>query len=243
MRLTVSTYPPHLSIVQTLDVVDALPIPVIREMSPLGRDRDHVGPEDRDALALGKVHAGPGDAVRSDRAALPSEDLGCAVVVGVQQVGAARGVVEIGVDRPDQLAELRGPARRLVGGAHEAGVVMDGLGDRHLGAVARVVEAEAAIREPPGPERRAMHEGRHDPACAGPGHAAGDGHLGEIADALADARVELGLGRGQRLPVGRIGDVLEEVDGRVDRADDADRPRPGHAPDRDIHQAPRSASR
>ena len=88
-----------------------------------------------------------------------------------------------------------------------------------------------------------MHEGRHDPAGAGAGHAPGDGHLGQIADALADARVELGFGRGQRLPISRIGDVLEEVDRRMDRADDADRARPGHAADRHIHQAPRSASR
>ena len=88
-----------------------------------------------------------------------------------------------------------------------------------------------------------MNEWCHDPTGARPGYAPRHWHLGQISDAIADARVELGLGRGQSIPVRRVGNVLEEINRRIDRADNAYGARPDHPADRYIHQAPRSASR
>jgi len=68
-RNALCDYRENLPIIQPFHIVDCLAVPVVREMRALGRDGDHVGPENGDALALGKAHAGPGDAVRPGRAA------------------------------------------------------------------------------------------------------------------------------------------------------------------------------
>ena len=63
----------------------------------------------------------------------------------MQEVGTAGRVVQIYIYGSDKFAELRGPAGVFFGGAHEAGVMVDGFGYRDFCAVARVVESEVAI--------------------------------------------------------------------------------------------------
>src|SRR3546814_17656832 len=52
------------------------------------------------------------------------------------------------------------------------------------------------------------------------------GHQIQIADRLGDPRIGLALGCGEQLPIFRIGDILEQVDGRIFAFDQADGRRP-----------------
>jgi hypothetical protein len=132
------------------------------------------------------------------------------------------------VDGADELAVV-GLARRLVGRAHEALEVMRGLGECDLEPVAAGPHTVAAVGESPGPVARDMGERAHHDRGGRAAHPARDRHEREIADRIADARVQLRLRRDEQFPVGRIGDVLEDVDRRIDRADDPVRDRPADA--------------
>ena len=167
------------------------------------------------------------------------------VVVGVQRGFETRRVaqvVQVRVDTADQLAVIGG-GRLLIGCRHETLEVVHRLRQRHLEAVSRVVHAVAPVTEPARPVARQVAERRHRPAGAGPGHAPRRRHQMDGADFVAHPRVGLGFGSGDQFPVGRIRNVLEQVDRGVHRPDKANGPRPANAAGARDYQPPRSASR
>jgi hypothetical protein len=155
----------------------------------------------------------------------------------------AGGVVQIGIDGSDQFAELRGPAGSLVRGAHEAGVVMDGFGDGHLGAVARVVEAELPSENRPGRSGEQWTKGAMTQLAPGPVTRRATGTLARspmlsrmrglnLASAEASASQSAGSAMSSNRSMGGwIERMMRTVRGHVTR-------RTGTC-----HQAPRSASR
>src|SRR5690606_8422423 len=127
---------------------------------------DDVRPEDADAAAASPAHASPGEPVAAGGAKPASLRLRGGVVVRVEHAGNVVDIVEVAVDAADQHTKVRRPARLLIGSEHEPLMVMDGLGERDLLAVAGIIDPVAAVAEASRPERRAVHEGRHDEAGA-----------------------------------------------------------------------------
>jgi hypothetical protein len=153
--------------------------------------------------------------------------------------------VERRVDVEDQFPELRGPAGRLSRGGHEDRVVMDRLEQRGLEPVGHIEDAMTAGAEAARPIGADMDERRHQKRCAGAGDTASGRHEVERTDRLHQPRIRLLLGGNQERPVLGIGDVFEEIDRRMDAADDPPRSLPAHRADRNgvrIDHPPRSAS-
>jgi hypothetical protein len=224
---------------------------VIVQVPALHGVRGQVRIEQAHALAAAMALAGIGHAFRPGGAQLGAQGLAGPVVVGVERRTqgriAAAQVVQRAPDVQHDLAELRGPARRLDRGGHEQGVVVEGLRQRDLETVGDIEHPERPGAEPAGPVGADMGERGHQVAGPRPGDPAVLGHQVQIADGLHQARIGLLLGGDQQRPVGGIGDVLEQVDRRPGAADDPHRAAPDDRCARDRgrvdHQAPRSASR
>ena len=126
-------------------------------------------------------------------------------------------------------------------------MVVHGLQQRRLEALGQIEHAVSPVREPARAVGADMRERRHQVGCAGPSDPPVGRHKVKRAQRLHQPRIGLLLGRDQQRPVLRVGDVLEQVDGRKQAADDPSRAPPLNMAGRDLdrinHQPPRSASR
>src|SRR3546814_10084948 len=92
-----------------------------------------------------------GNPVRSRAPEMPRDRLRCGVAVGIElrnRLPRLRSeIMQVCIDRHDDLPELRGPARRLPRSRHEAGIMVDRLEQRGLEPVANVEHAVDADRK------------------------------------------------------------------------------------------------
>ena len=128
--------------------------------------------------------------------------------------------MQLANDDSAKFAELRLPGR-LVGGAHEALEMMRGLGQGDVEGVTAIPDAMAPIGETARPVAGGVGKGAHDQAGGRARNAPLRRDQRKIADLVAHPRVGLGLGAGDQVPIRRVGNILEQPDRRVDRADDA----------------------
>ncbi len=195
-----------------------------------------VRPEKCCRQARRMADAGVEHAVAAGLAQVAAEILTVGPILRVQaRAGFHR--CQVSVHGTGEFAEIRF-GRGLGGGAHEALEMIGGFGERHLRPVAAIPDAVTAVGKAAGPVPRGMGKNGHDQGGTGSADPAVQRDQGKVADHIAHPGIELGGGREQQLPVGGVGNVIEQVDRRVDRADDAVGDRPAH------HQlAARSASR
>ena len=186
---------------------------MIVEMPPLDERRSAIRVEEASALAPRVPRAGINYAIRATALEPLSQLLRCLVIVRskgrMAPLTRASQVVQIGVNRQDDLSELRRPASFLSGARHETLVVVDCLEQRRLERVANVENAEGAIGETARPVGADMGERRHQVGCAMAADSALDRNEIEVADARCDPWIALLLGRNQQRPIGGIGDVFE----------------------------------
>src|SRR3546814_4451458 len=87
-----------------------------------------------------------GNPVRSRAPELPRDRLRCGVAVGIERRNRLprlrSEIMQVCIDRHDDLPELRGPARRLPRSRHEAGIMVDRLEQRGFEPVANVRSEE-----------------------------------------------------------------------------------------------------
>src|SRR5690606_33468089 len=104
--------------------IDASAVPVIVEMARLRDVAGQIGIEQPGAFAVRPAYAGIDDTFGAGRPERRTELLAGAVVVGRQRrrIHAAQIVQRRG-DVEHELAELRGPARRLMRARHESPMV------------------------------------------------------------------------------------------------------------------------
>ena len=113
---------------------------MVAVVSSLLRDTHDIRPEGSDTPSAGHPNAVPSHSVASSRPEVAPFGLRRDIVVRVQDPGHGVHVVEVAIHAPNEDPEVRSPAGILMGGSHEPLVMMDGLGERHLLAVAGVVE-------------------------------------------------------------------------------------------------------
>jgi hypothetical protein len=111
----------------------------------------------------------------------------------MDDIDAAR-VVQVEVEPVDQHAELRGPARSFIAGAHGAAMVVGDFANRHLFGIAGAVDPIAAISEAAGPVTADMDEGCHEVAGARAADSTLGWHQVEMSQMLPETRIGLGLG-------------------------------------------------
>src|SRR3546814_16094753 len=93
-----------------------------------------------DLFPTGMPDARVGNPVRSRAPELPRDRLRCGVAVGIERRNRLprlrSEIMQVCIDRHDDLTELRGPARRLPRSRHEAGIMVDRPEHRGLDTVA-----------------------------------------------------------------------------------------------------------
>ena len=126
-------------------------------------------------------------------------------------------------------------------------MVMNRLEHRDFEGIARIQHTERAVAESARSIGAHMDERRHQISGSKAGHTSGRRHQIKIADRLHQPRIGLLLGGDQERPIGRVCDILEQVDRRKDAADNSDCVTPLDLSDGDggdiDHQPPRSPSR
>src|SRR3546814_16544311 len=87
-----------------------------------------------------------GNPVRSRAPELPRDRLRCGVAVGIERRNRLprlrSEIMQVCIDRHDDLPELRGPARRLPRSRHAAGTIVDRLGECGFEAVPNIAHDE-----------------------------------------------------------------------------------------------------
>src|SRR6185312_9371709 len=114
--------------------IDPCAVPVIVEMPPLPDVFREVWIEQPGAVATAAPDAWIDHPVRSRAMEGFTQSLRRTVIVGIEHAGG-RSLAQIGEPRrnvENDLAELRGPARRLHRRRHEQGMVVDRLEQRRL---------------------------------------------------------------------------------------------------------------
>ena len=231
--------------------VDARAVPMIVEAPTLDRILGPIGVEESDALPARIAKARIGDAVRSKSAQSRSKRLAMCVVGGIQRREkgrvAASDVAQPRVDAQDDLAELRCPSGGFVGARHEPAVMKNRFEERDLEGIAGIENAERPVAKTAGSVDADMGEGRHQVTRAGTRRSPARRHEIEVADRLHQPGIGFLLSGDDERPVRGIRYIFEEVDRRVEAADDSDCARPfdlgeRHSAEVD-HQPPRSLSR
>src|SRR5690606_9026936 len=112
------------------DAVDTAAVPVKIVVIGLDRGRHEVWPEQGGAFAAGRAYAAIEDAIAACIAQLAGQRLRWGIIVGVMACPYRPCIMQLEIEAGDQHAELRGPARRLIGAAHDFCMMMGHFADR-----------------------------------------------------------------------------------------------------------------
>src|ERR1019366_9607356 len=136
---------------------------------------------------------------------------------------AASEVMQPPINIERNFSKLRRPPGGLVGARHKPAVMVDRFEQGDLEGIAGIENAERARTEAARPISAYMGERRHEVAGAGTNYAPIRRDEIEGANGLHQPRIGLPLSGDKKRPVGRVRAILEQVDRRMDAADDSDR--------------------
>jgi hypothetical protein len=110
--------------------------------------------------------------------------------------------------------------RGFGGSTHKIFVMVDRLIESDLEPVTRMVDAVTSVTVSGGPVSREMGKRSHDHGRSRTRHPALDGYQADVAGLLAQARVSLHFRADNEVPVAWVGNIFEQMYGRVNGSDD-----------------------